>query len=85
MSVTAASAVKAALDETASSSGVATINTGAIVKGDDPDVSGSGYISTATSVGALVTVSALFGADGPAASASTVYALTVMNASSGRR
>ncbi|WP_192177306.1 DUF5801 repeats-in-toxin domain-containing protein [Mesorhizobium amorphae] len=53
------------------------------MKGDDPDVSGSGYISTATSVGALVTVSAVFGADGPAASASTVYALTVMNASSG--
>ncbi|MER9405497.1 DUF5801 domain-containing protein, partial [Mesorhizobium caraganae] len=83
VSITAASAVKAALDETATTSGVAAINTGAIVKGDDPDVSGSGYISTATSVGALVTVSALFGADGPAASASTVYALTVTNASSG--
>ncbi|MER8467581.1 DUF5801 domain-containing protein [Mesorhizobium sp. M1396] len=79
----AASAVKVALDETATSSGVATINTGAIVKGDDPDVAGSGYISTATSLGALVTVSALFGADGPAASASTVYALTVTNANSG--
>ncbi|TIX28404.1 DUF5801 repeats-in-toxin domain-containing protein [Mesorhizobium sp.] len=83
VTVTAASAVKAALDETATSSGVATINTGAIVKGDDPDVSGSGYISTATSVGALVTVSALFGADGPAASASTAYALAVTNANSG--
>ncbi|WP_292327959.1 DUF5801 repeats-in-toxin domain-containing protein [Mesorhizobium sp.] len=83
VTVVAASAVKAALDETATSSGVATINTGAIVKGNDPDVSGSGYISTATSLGALVTVSALFGADGPAASASTAYALAVTNANSG--
>ncbi|WP_354424375.1 DUF5801 repeats-in-toxin domain-containing protein, partial [Mesorhizobium abyssinicae] len=83
VTITAAPAIKAALDETATSSGVATINTGAIVKGDDPDVSGSGYISTATSVGALVTVNALFGADGAAASGSTAYALTVTNANSG--
>ncbi|AZO32148.1 DUF5801 repeats-in-toxin domain-containing protein [Mesorhizobium sp. M1B.F.Ca.ET.045.04.1.1] len=83
VTIAAASTVKVALDETATSSGVATIDTGAIVKGNDPDVSGSGYISTATSVGALVTVNALFGADGAAASGSTVYALTVTNANSG--
>ncbi|WP_292156282.1 DUF5801 repeats-in-toxin domain-containing protein, partial [Mesorhizobium sp.] len=83
VTVTAAPATKVALDETATSSGLATIDTGAIVKGDDPDVSGSGYISTATSIGALVTVNAAFGADGPAASGSTAYALTVTNANSG--
>ncbi|RRI03071.1 type I secretion C-terminal target domain-containing protein [Mesorhizobium tamadayense] len=83
LTVTAAPATKVALDETATSSGVATIDTGAIVKGNDPDVSGSGYISTATSAGALVTVNALFGADGAAASGSTVYVLTVTNANSG--
>ncbi|RWK34869.1 DUF5801 repeats-in-toxin domain-containing protein [Mesorhizobium sp.] len=83
LTVTAAPATKVALDETATSSGVATIDTGAIVKGDDPDVSGSGYISTATSAGTLVTVNAAFGADGPAASGSTTYALTVTNANSG--
>ncbi len=45
----------------------ATINTGAIVQGDDPDVAGTGYISHAVSTGALVTPTIAFGADGPLA------------------
>ena len=51
----------AALDEGNTNTGSpptstpATINTGAIVKGDDPDVAGTGYISHAVSTGALVT------------------------------
>ena len=58
----------------------ATIDTGAIVKGDDPDVAGSGYISHAVSAGSLVSPMSTFGADGPG---SAVYALTVDNATSG--
>ena len=83
------SGVTAALDEGNTDTGSpptstpATINTGAIVKGDDPDVAGTGYISQAISTGALVTPTIAFGADGPAASAATAYALTVTNAVSG--
>ena len=71
-SVTAVgSGVTAALDEGNTDTGApptstpATINTGAIVKGDDPDVAGTGYISHAVSAGALVTPTIAFGADGP--------------------
>ena len=66
-----ASGVTAALDEGNTDTGSpptstpATINTGAIVKGDDPDVAGTGYISHAVSAGALVTPTIAFGADGP--------------------
>jgi VCBS repeat-containing protein len=60
-----------------------TINTGSIVKGDDPDVSGSGAISSATSGSAVVDANAAFGADGPAASDSLTYALTITSATSG--
>ena len=64
------SGVTVALDEGNTNSGApptstpATIDTGAIVKGDDPDVAGSGYISHAVSAGALVTSTIAFGADG---------------------
>ncbi|ATG73540.1 hypothetical protein AN401_06445 [Zobellella denitrificans] len=76
--------IQVQLDETATTSGVATIDTGAIVKGDDPDVEGSGYISRAQSEGALVTLTdEAFGADGPASEDSLVYALTVIQAESG--
>ena len=65
------SGVTVALDEGNTNSGapptstLATINTGAIVKGDDPDVAGTGSISQAVSAGALVTPTIAFGADGP--------------------
>ncbi len=80
------SGVTVALDEGNTDTGSpptstpATINTGAIVKGDDPDVAGSGYISHAVSAGSLVSPTSTFGADGPG---SAVYALTVDNATSG--
>ena len=73
----------AALDETATTSGVSSISTGSIAKGDDPDVAGAGTISIATSVDAVVNAAALFGADGAAAANSLVYALTVTNTTSG--
>ena len=86
-SVTAVmSGVTAALDEGNTNAGSpptstpATINTGAIAKGDDPDVAGSGYISHAVSAGSLVSQASAFGADGPG---SAVYSLTVDNAKSG--
>ena len=82
------SGVTAALDEGNTNSGSpptstpATINTGAIAKGDDPDVAGTGYISHAVSTGALVTPTLAFGADGPLGGTPTTgtsYALTVTN------
>ena len=89
-----ASGVTAALDEGNTNSGSpptstpATINTGAIAKGDDPDVAGTGYISQAVSTGALVTPTIAFGADGPfggSPTTGTSYALSVTNAVSGLR
>ncbi|TPK51724.1 DUF5801 repeats-in-toxin domain-containing protein, partial [Mesorhizobium sp. B2-5-2] len=71
------------LDETQALSMAAAINTGTIVKGDDPDIGGTGAITSGTSNGALVNVTALFGGDGPAASTATVYQLSVTNAVSG--
>ena len=92
-SVTAVgSGVTLALDEGNTNSGAppistpATINTGAIVKGDDPDVAGTGSISQAVSAGALVTPTIAFGADGPfggAPTTGTSYALSVNNPVSG--
>ncbi|MHC2816877.1 T1SS-143 domain-containing protein [Bradyrhizobium huanghuaihaiense] len=82
------SGTTAALDEGNTDAGVpptstaATINTGAIAKGDDPDVTGTGYIAHAVDV-ALLTVTSQFGADGPATSGSTAYKLSVTNAASG--
>src|SRR4029079_16590552 len=89
VSAVANGAVTAALDEgntdvgSPPSSTAATINTGAIVKGDDPEVSGSGYISQALSGGSLVTPTIAFGADGAASAANTVYTLSVSNVVSG--
>ena len=84
VAIAADSGSVAALDETATSSTTATINTGSIVKGDDPDVGGSGAISTATTSGAVVTLTTeAFGADGAATSGSKVFALSVTNATSG--
>ena len=92
-SVTAVgSGVTLALDEGNTNSGAppistpATINTGAIAKGDDPDVAGTGSISQAVSAGALVTPTIAFGADGPfggAPTTGTSYALSVTNPVSG--
>jgi hypothetical protein len=91
-SVTAvASTAALSLDEGNTNAGspptstAATINTGAIVKGDDPDVTGTGYISHATST-TLVTPTIVFGADGPfggSPATGTNYALTIGNVSSG--
>ena len=71
-SVTAVgSGVTLALDEGNTNAGApptstpATINTGPIVQGDDPDVAGTGSISQAVSAGALITPTIAFGADGP--------------------
>ena len=92
-SVTAVgSGVTLALDEGNTDSGspptstAATINTGAIAKGDDPDVAGTGSISQAVSAGALVTPTIAFGADGPfggAPTTGTSFALSVTNPVSG--
>ncbi|MBR1132114.1 DUF5801 repeats-in-toxin domain-containing protein, partial [Bradyrhizobium iriomotense] len=51
--------------------------------GNDGDVAGTGYISTASSGSALVTINPAFGADGPAASGSTSYALSAVAGNSG--
>ncbi len=83
LTAVAAGNIVVPLDETASTSTAAAIDTGAIVKGEDPDVAGLGAIAHGTSSSAFVNVTALFGADGPAASGHTVYALTVTNAVSG--
>ncbi|NNC36204.1 MAG: tandem-95 repeat protein [Hyphomonadaceae bacterium] len=64
----------------------ATIDTNGIVIGDDPDVAGTGAITSGSSADALVDVTALFGADGPQgvdADAATTFALSVTNAVSG--
>ncbi|WP_318011237.1 DUF5801 repeats-in-toxin domain-containing protein [Mesorhizobium sp. ESP-6-2] len=79
----AASGVTVALDETATTSDAALIATPGITKGEDPDVGGTGAIAHGTSNSAFVNITALFGADGPAVSGSTVYALSVTNAVSG--
>ncbi|MCA0060611.1 DUF5801 repeats-in-toxin domain-containing protein, partial [Mesorhizobium sp. B261B1A] len=79
----AATGVTVALDETATTSTPAGIDTGTVTKGEDPDVGGTGAIAHGTSDSAFVNITALFGADGPAVSGSTVYALSVTNAVSG--
>ena len=82
----AANEVALTLDETSTTTTAATINTGAIVKGDDPDVpndpAAGGYISHAVSAAPLVHEVSLFGADGPLgnnATTATSYAF-VLNA-----
>ncbi|MGN5081365.1 DUF5801 repeats-in-toxin domain-containing protein [Aeromonas sp. 31P] len=77
------SSAVAGLDESGAS-GTATLDTGAVVKGNDPDVSGAGYISKASSNGAVVTLTTeAYGADGAAVAGSRVYNLVVSNATSG--
>ncbi|WP_181418756.1 DUF5801 repeats-in-toxin domain-containing protein [Aquipseudomonas alcaligenes] len=83
VAISAASNVLVGLDETGPS-GAASLDTLAVTKGNDPDVAGSGYISKAVSAGAVVNVTTeAYGADGPAATGSKVYSLTVTNATSG--
>ena len=60
-------------------SGTPGIDTGGIVKGDDPDLEGGLAIGQANSGAAIVNANAVFGADGPAASGSLVYALSITN------
>ncbi len=60
-------------------SGTPGIDTGGIVKGDDPDLAGGLAIGQANSGAAIVNANAVFGADGPAASGSLVYALSITN------
>lgn len=83
VTATAAGAAIALNDETATTSQASTINTGAIAKGDDPNVGGTGAISVASSGSAVVTATPVYGADGAAAVNPLTYALTVTNAASG--
>ncbi|WP_274454362.1 DUF5801 repeats-in-toxin domain-containing protein [Aeromonas bestiarum] len=72
------------LDETASNSTTPLIITTGFIKGDDPDVSGLGTISTSTSGSAIVNIgSELYGVDGAALSGAKVYNLVVTNTNSG--
>ncbi|WP_281705787.1 retention module-containing protein [Aeromonas taiwanensis] len=74
------------LDESASNSTTPLIITTGFIKGDDPDVSGSGSISTSTSGSAIVNIgSELYGVDGAALSGAKVYNLVVTNTNSGLR
>ncbi|RIX26785.1 hypothetical protein D3M59_11365, partial [Sphingomonas edaphi] len=59
------------------------INTGAIVKGDDPDLAGGLALGQANSGVAVVDANAVFGADGPAAGGGISYALSITNVVSG--
>ena len=59
------------------------INTGAIVKGNDPDLPGGIALGQANSGAAIVNAGAVFGADGAAAGGGISYALSVINAPSG--
>ncbi|MFL6756972.1 MAG: DUF5801 repeats-in-toxin domain-containing protein, partial [Sphingomicrobium sp.] len=70
------------VDETPPSSAPA-IDTGIYAKGDDPDLSGGLAIGQANSGSAIVNANAVFGADGPAATNSLTYALSILNISSG--
>ncbi|MGL5451753.1 MAG: DUF5801 repeats-in-toxin domain-containing protein [Aeromonas sp.] len=75
--------VIAALDESGPT-GAAIINTGTVSKGNDPDVTGAGYISQAVTSGPVVMLTnESYGADGAATSDSKSYNLVVNNAGSG--
>uniref|UniRef100_UPI00307B122D hypothetical protein n=1 Tax=Anderseniella sp. Alg231-50 TaxID=1922226 RepID=UPI00307B122D len=83
--------VTAALDEGDQDAGspstgvTSVINTGAITKGDDPHVvnTNGDAIAAASTTEALVDITALFGADGPATTDNTQYALAFTNTTSG--
>ncbi|MGL3823448.1 DUF5801 repeats-in-toxin domain-containing protein [Sphingopyxis sp. R3-92] len=83
VTATAAGAAIALNDETATTSQTSTIDTGAIAKGDDLNVGGTGAISVASSGSAVVTAAPVYGADGAATVNPLTYALTVTNAASG--
>ncbi|WP_428643892.1 DUF5801 repeats-in-toxin domain-containing protein, partial [Roseibium sp.] len=91
VSVAADTNITAALDEGdqdagSPSTGVASvISTGAITKGDDPDVANTGGVAIASAVtgDALVDVTSLFGADGAADADSVQYALSFTSTSTG--
>ncbi|MFM1908937.1 MAG: hypothetical protein RLZZ591_2614, partial [Pseudomonadota bacterium] len=81
--VTIASTLVTSVVDESGSVGTATITTTS-VKGDDPDVTGTGYIGRSVTSGAVVTLSTEnYGADDAAASGYKVYALTVSSATSG--
>ena len=64
-------------------SGVPGIDTGAIAKGDDPDLAGGLALGQANSGSAIVDANAVFGADGPAAGGGISYALSITNVDPG--
>src|SRR4029453_3764018 len=81
-SVTAAlNATATVLPDETGPTAAATLATGGIVKGDDPDVAGTNAISKATSGGAVVSLAATFGADGPGGAGS--FALSITNGALG--
>ncbi|WP_337660668.1 DUF5801 repeats-in-toxin domain-containing protein, partial [Anderseniella sp. Alg231-50] len=91
VTATADTDVTAALDEGDQDAGspstgvTSVINTGAITKGDDPHVvnTNGDAIAAASTTEALVDITALFGADGPATTDNTQYALAFTNTTSG--
>ncbi|MFG0835139.1 DUF5801 repeats-in-toxin domain-containing protein, partial [Aeromonas bivalvium] len=84
VSISGENGVTIFLDESAIASQASTITTLEFVKGDDPDVAGTGAISRNVSSGALVNLtSEIYGADGPNAIAGKSYGLVVTNAASG--
>jgi VCBS repeat-containing protein len=70
-------------DESATSSLVSTLDTGMIVKGDDPNVGGTGAISIATSGTAIITATPVYGADGAAVTGSLTYNMLLSASTSG--
>ncbi len=80
----AAAAAVAGLDETATSSIAATLVTTS-VKGNDPDVAGSGAIAVGTSGTAVVNTTSVYGADGAALTGALTYTLMISNSVSGLR
>src|SRR6185437_4298324 len=65
------------------SSHAATLVPAGYTAGDDTNVPGTGYISTASSGSALVNITPAFGADGPAAGGGVSYALSAVAGASG--
>ena len=59
------------------------IDTGGIVKGDDPHLDGGLALGQANSGSAIVDANAVFGADGPADSGSLTYALSITSTNPG--
>ncbi|CTQ54442.1 hypothetical protein LP7551_02975 [Roseibium album] len=91
VSAVIAAEINAALDEgdqdvgSPATSSASVIDTGTITKGDDPDVANAGgvVISSGGSASALVDLTTVFGADGPASVDSTQYSFTFTSVASG--